>query len=236
MQPNMRSNSKEKEIVIGISELEEDKLSQMVRDFIELDHFETTLQVDELVDHNPTTFLSLQDILENVTDAETEILGKILFYWRNMVNNNMKPKELRQWIVNRLRMDHYEASLCKTSWITTFGRPSAFTFTGDYEYIDVMMKESNGSVRLIVDIDFRSQFELARPTQAYQDLSNSLPSIFVGTEEKLNGIISLLCAAAKQSLKEKGLHVPPWRKASYMHSKWLSHNCKKIALCAPLCI
>lgn len=41
-----------------------------------------------------------------------------------MVNNNMKPKELRQWIVNRLRMDHYEASLCKTSWITTFGRPS----------------------------------------------------------------------------------------------------------------
>lgn len=112
----------------------------------------------------------------------------------------------------------------------------AFTFTGDYEYIDVMMKESNGSVRLIVDIDFRSQFELARPTQAYQDLSNSLPSIFVGTEEKLNDIISLLCAAAKQSLKEKGLHVPPWRKASYMHSKWLSHNCKKIALCAPLCI
>lgn len=60
MQLNMRSNSKEKEIVIGISELEEDKLSQMVRDFIELDHFETTLQVDELVDHNPTTYLSLQ--------------------------------------------------------------------------------------------------------------------------------------------------------------------------------
>lgn len=59
MQPNMRSNSKEKEILIGISDLEEDKLSQMVRDFIELDHFET-LQVDELVDHNPTTYLSLQ--------------------------------------------------------------------------------------------------------------------------------------------------------------------------------
>lgn len=59
MQLNMRSNSKEKEILIGISDLEEDKLSQMVRDFIELDHFET-LQVDELVDHNPTTYLSLQ--------------------------------------------------------------------------------------------------------------------------------------------------------------------------------
>ncbi|XP_060182942.1 uncharacterized protein LOC132612867 isoform X1 [Lycium barbarum] len=229
----MRSNNKEKEMK-GISELEEDKLSQMVRDFIELDC--DTFQVDELVDHNPTNYLSLQDILGTVSDAETEILGKILFYWRNMVNN-MEPKKLRQWIVNRLRMDEYEASLCKTSWITS-GRPSAFHFTGDYEYIDVMMKESNGSetVRLIVDIDFRSQFELARPTLDYQELLNSLPSIFVGTEEKLNGIISLLCSAAKQSLKEKGLHVPPWRKASYMHSKWLSNNCKKIALFAPLCI
>ncbi|KAK4365910.1 hypothetical protein RND71_013790 [Anisodus tanguticus] len=193
-----------------ISELEEDKLSQMVRDFIELDC--ETFQVDELVDHNPTTYLSLQDILENASDAETEILGKIFFYLRNMVSN-MEPKKLRKWIVNRLRMDEYEASLC------------------DYEYIDVMMKESNGgTVRLIVDIDFRSQFELARPTQDYQELLNYLPSIFVGSEEKLNGIISLLCSAAKQSLKEKGLHVPPWRKASYMHSKWLSHNCKKIVL------
>lgn len=227
---NMRSNKKEKEMM-GISELEEDKLSQMVRDFIELDC--ETFQVDELVDHNnPTTYLSLQDILENFSDAETEIHGKIMFYWRNMVNS-MEPKKLRQWIVNRLRMDEYEASLCKTSWITSSGRLS-----GDYEYIDVMMKGSKGSetVRLIVDIDFRSQFELARPTQEYQDLLNSLPSIFVGTEDKLNSIISLLCSAAKQSLKEKGLHVPPWRKASYMHSKWLSHNCKKIALFAPLCI
>ncbi|KAJ8563593.1 hypothetical protein K7X08_032045 [Anisodus acutangulus] len=217
----------------GMSELEEDKLSQMVRDFIELDC--ETFQVDELVDHNPTIYLSLQDILENVSDAETEILGKVLFYRRNMVSK-MEAKKLRQWIVNRLRMDEYEASLCKTSWITS-GLPSAFQFRGDYEYIDVMMKESNGgTVRLIVDIDFRSQFELARPTQDYQELLNSLPSIFVGTEEKLEGIISLLCSAAKQSLKEKGLHVPPWRKTSYMHSKWLSHNCKKIVLFAPLCI
>ncbi|PHU14524.1 hypothetical protein BC332_15729 [Capsicum chinense] len=229
---NMRSK---KEMMV-ISELEEDKLSQMVSDFIELDC--ETFQVDELVDHNNrTTYLSLQGILENVSDTETEIHGKILFYWRNMVNN-MEPEKLRQWIVNRLRTDEYEASLCKTSWITSSGRPSAFQFTGDYEYIDVMTKERSESetVRVIVDIDFRSQFELARPTTEYQELLNSLPSIFVGTEEKLNGIISLLCSAAKQSLKEKGLHVPPWRKASYMHSKWLSQNCKKISLFAPLCI
>nr|GMD55988.1 uncharacterized protein LOC109184781 [Ipomoea batatas]GME11308.1 uncharacterized protein LOC109184781 [Ipomoea batatas]GME11312.1 uncharacterized protein LOC109184781 [Ipomoea batatas] len=223
-------------------------LSQMVRNFIELDESSSsfpcannnpsdywTLQV-EFFDQNPTTFLSLQEILESVTDSEAEILGKILFYWREV--RNLEAEKLRKWIVSRLRMDDYEASLCTTSWVTTFGRPSAFRFRDCYEYIDVMMKSdsNNGgeSLRLIVDTDFRSQFELGRPTQAYKELSNSLPTIFVGTEDKLHSIISLLCAAAKQSLKENGLHVPPWRKASYMHSKWLSENCKKSSFSPPL--
>lgn len=85
------------------------------------------------------------------------------------------------------------------------------------------MKEDHakgGSKRVIVDIDFKSQFEVARPTQSYTKLSNKLPMIFVGYEDKLNRIISILCSAAEDSLKEKGLHIPPWRRASYMQSKW----------------
>ncbi|CAL5444081.1 unnamed protein product [Camellia sinensis] len=98
------------------------------------------------------------------------------------------------WIVLRLIRDGFEASLCRTSWPATIGRPS-----GDYEYIDVLMKDSNGggdeTVRLIVDMDFRSQFELARPTSTYSELTASLPSIFVRTEEKLMEIICLVCLA-----------------------------------------
>lgn len=75
---------------------------------------------------------------------------------------------------------------------------------------------------LIVDMDFKSQFELARPTPAYKELTDTLPHVFVGTEDKLNKIISLLCSAAKQSLRERGLHIPPWRTATYMQSKWLA--------------
>jgi len=89
---------------------------------------------------------------------------------------------------------------------------------------------SNKATRLILDMDFRSQFELARPTQTYKELINTLPSVFIGTEERLDKIISLLCSAAKESFKEKGLHIPPWRKAKYMQSKWLSKNCKKVAV------
>ena len=96
------------------------------------------------------------------------------------------------------------------------------------------MKNNNGgkSTRLIVDVDFRSQFELAKPTAAYKELTDILPCVFVGTETKLSQIVSLLCCAAKESLKEKGFYVPPWRKASYMQSKWLSKDCEKIPFTA----
>lgn len=93
-----------------------------------------------------------------------------------------------------------------------------------------MDENGDKSERLIVDIDFRSQFELARPTSTYKELTNTLPCIYVGSEEKLENIISLLCSAAKQSLKENGLHIPPWRKVSYMQSKWLSKHCKKVSI------
>lgn len=84
--------------------------------------------------------------------------------------------------------------------------------------------ENGRTERLIVDIDFRSQFELARPTQYYKEMIDSVPIVFVGNEERLCRIISLLCSAAKQSLRQRGLHVPPWRTTNYMQSKWLSEN------------
>ena len=93
-----------------------------------------------------------------------------------------------------------------------------------------MVVENGRPQRVVVDMEFRSQFELARPTVTYKEMINSLPLIFVGTEEKLNRIIPLLCSAAKTSLKENGLHVPPWRKPAYMQSKWLSKNCKKVSV------
>lgn len=75
--------------------------------------------------------------------------------------------------------------------------------------------------RLVVDIDFRSQFQVARPAPWYAHLWSQLPAVFVGPRAKLRKAVSLLCAAAQRSLRESGLQVPPWRKSSYMHAKWL---------------
>lgn len=89
---------------------------------------------------------------------------------------------------------------------------------GEYEYIDVIMEET----RLIVDIDFRSEFEMARSTGNYKAVIQSLPYIFVGKTERLSEIVSMVSEAAKRNIKKKGMHFPPWRKTEYMLAKWLS--------------
>ncbi|KAF3445554.1 hypothetical protein FNV43_RR10730 [Rhamnella rubrinervis] len=215
----------------------EEELVQMVRDFIEesgsSSSASSSIPVSEpvhLTDH-PPIYLTLQDIIWRATDSEIEILEKILMYVKNMERVvRGDSSNLNKWVVMKLKMDGYDASLCKTSWVSTFGLPK-----GDYEYVDVMMrdkevKNEGKPTRMIVDLDFRSQFEVARPSPIYKELIDNLPCIFVGTEEKLENVISLLCSAAKESLRQMGLHIPPWRKASYMQSKWLSKDCKKVSI------
>lgn len=93
-----------------------------------------------------------------------------------------------------------------------------FDYTGEYEYIDVIIEGE----RLLIDIDFRSEFEIARPTKTYKTILQTLPFIFVGKSDRLQRMVSVVSDAAKQSLKKKGMHVPPWRKAEYVKAKWLS--------------
>ncbi|CAI9781225.1 unnamed protein product [Fraxinus pennsylvanica] len=107
----------------------------------------------------------------------------------------------------------YNASICKSRWEKSPSFPS-----GEYEYVDVMIEGD----RFIIDIDFRSEFEIARSTKAYKSLLQTLPNIFVGKSDRLEKIINVVSDAAKQSLKKKGMPFPPWRKADYVKAKWLS--------------
>lgn len=89
---------------------------------------------------------------------------------------------------------------------------------GEYEYIDVI---SEGE-RVLIDIDFRSEFEIARSTSSYKSILQSLPFIFVGKSDRLQQIIAIVSEAARLSLKKKGMHIAPWRKSDYIKAKWLS--------------
>ncbi|KAJ1385527.1 hypothetical protein SESBI_41592 [Sesbania bispinosa] len=118
----------------------------------------------------------------------------------------------------------YDASICKSRW-----EKSPYYPAGEYEYIDVML----GNERVLIDIDFRSEFEIARSTKTYKTILQNLPYIFVGKCDRLQSIVAIVSEAAKQSLKKKGMHVPPWRRAEYVKAKWLSPYTRATATPAP---
>ncbi|KAL4366824.1 hypothetical protein GQ457_05G015700 [Hibiscus cannabinus] len=203
--------------------LEEEELVQMVHDFIESEPSSPILS--SLSNHLPSQLSTLQDILRGGTDFERQILEIVLKRIRSK-KDVQRSSGLKKWLALRLKMNGFNASLCQTFWVTSSGCAA-----GDYEYIEIVTEKENGDTeRFIVDIDFKSQFELARPSPTYKELTDALPSIFVGSEEKLKSVISVVCSAAKQSFREAGLHVPPWRTTTYMHSKWLSAT-RKVGGC-----
>ncbi|KAL2521358.1 hypothetical protein Fot_25281 [Forsythia ovata] len=205
---------------------EEENLYQMVNDFLESESIPNLLssapQCLTLNTHH-TKYYILQEILESVNITETDILGSIMKYIGKKIDAERSTTALKKWLVKKLKSDGHNATLCHTTWPTTLNCPG-----GDYEYIAIVSEDKNGcALRVIVDTDFKSQFELARPTSTYKELTNMVPSIFVGTERKLKKIITILCEEARNSFLERDLHVPPWRTSTYMQSKWFSAACHK---------
>eukprot|EP00253_Pinus_taeda_P006596 PITA_06596 len=138
-----------------------------------------------------------------------------------------QPECLKLSVMCHLRNVGYDAAICKS-------RPNdnSRSFpSGNYEYIDVILKTTNSgrSIRLFVDLDFRSQFEIARPTAEYRALLGLLPKIYVGRAQKLQSILKVMCEGVKNSLGRKGMYLPPWRKYKYMHSMWLGSYKRSVA-------
>ncbi|XP_062149499.1 uncharacterized protein LOC133858078 [Alnus glutinosa] len=124
-----------------------------------------------------------------------------------------KDEFCRKVVTDGLSALGYDSSICKSHWEKSPSYPA-----GEYEYIDVIMEGD----RFLIDIDFRSEFEIARSTKAYKAILQSLPQLFVGKADRLQRIITIVAEAAKQSLKMKDMHIPPWRKAEYVKAKWLT--------------
>lgn len=121
---------------------------------------------------------------------------------------------IRRNVMVFLRDCGYNAAVCKTRWEKSGGITA-----GSYEFIDVLRKDSS-STRYFVDLDFASEFEIARPTNSYARLLQQLPEVFVGTGNDLKQILRTASDAAKASLKSRGLHLPPWRKHRFTQNKW----------------
>nr|XP_004242542.1 uncharacterized protein LOC101264023 [Solanum lycopersicum] len=122
---------------------------------------------------------------------------------------------LQRNVMAYLRNFGYNAAVCKTKWEKSGGLAA-----GNYEFIDIT--KSDSTTRYFVDLDFKAEFEIARPTIQYERLLQSLPNIFVGKSEELKQILRAMSDAARRSLKSRGLTFPPWRKHRFMQNKWFS--------------
>ncbi|KAI6672999.1 hypothetical protein NL676_000905 [Syzygium grande] len=125
---------------------------------------------------------------------------------------------LRRDICDRLRRNGFNCAICKSKWGSSPAIPS-----GEHTYLEVVDESSSkkGAVRVIIELNFRAEFEMARACEGYNRLVSRLPEVFVGKAERLRPLIKALCAAAKRCTKEKGIHMGPWRKHKYMQAKWL---------------
>ncbi|XP_058095407.1 uncharacterized protein LOC131240899 [Magnolia sinica] len=127
-------------------------------------------------------------------------------------------------VSERLRNAGFESHICKSKWRRSPDIPS-----GEHTYIDVMATSAKKAmVRVIIELDFRAEFEMARASPEYNGLIDHLPQVFVGKAERLRTMIKILCGAAKKCMKENKMHMGPWRKHKYMEAKWLG-TCERIA-------
>ncbi|CAI9089390.1 OLC1v1023956C1 [Oldenlandia corymbosa var. corymbosa] len=124
---------------------------------------------------------------------------------------------LHREISGRLRMEGYNCNIRKSKWRNSSDIPS-----GDHTYLEVVQNTSSGkgAMKIIIEPNFKAQFEMARASEEYKRLINKLPEVFVGKFCRLQNSVKILCAALKKSMKENKMHMAPWRKHKYMLAKW----------------
>ncbi|MCO5591030.1 hypothetical protein L7F22_045006 [Adiantum nelumboides] len=214
----------------------EHDLVAMVHDFMENGSFESVFPISS---DGESGLLSCSRLLETLQvhkflslKFSTTFLEKELFSILSIFFPSVKDVDffclttgkeckgycIQQMLVKHLRVLGYDAAICSSKW-KNFGKVPG----GEYEYIDVFFKgERKTTERLIVDVDFQSQFEIARPTHSYAAALKCLPIIFSGSEKKLRQVLQVMAEAAKMSLKQNSMPFPPWRTLEYMLAKWLS--------------
>ncbi|XP_022759809.1 uncharacterized protein LOC111306167 [Durio zibethinus] len=209
----------------AVAEDESPCLSELVHRFLEDDHDaaeQTGYNSDsDRVDSNPDTAGWIEIIIKstavNNTDSYRNLLMAHVVKAMEMLSFFKTDKAIfRRKVMAYLREVGHNAAICKTKWSSS-GNLTA----GNYEFIDVVQSvPPTWQNRYFIDLDFDSEFEIARPTSEYSRLLQYLPRVFVGQNEELKKIVKVMCDSAKRSLKRKELSLPPWRKNRYMQNKW----------------
>ncbi|KAK9065216.1 hypothetical protein SSX86_016599 [Deinandra increscens subsp. villosa] len=130
-------------------------------------------------------------------------------------------------ISDRLQQAGYNCGICKAKWNNLKEIPA-----GEHTYIEVLdtLNSKKGVIKVIIELNFRAEFEMAKGSQEYNRLVTRLPEIYVGKTERLQSLIKILCLASKKCMKDQKMHIAPWRKLKYMQAKWHGVRESKLVL------
>ncbi|KAL1542204.1 hypothetical protein AAHA92_26331 [Salvia divinorum] len=213
----------------GVSHESEHDLAMMVNDFLENGNScgaDSRYSSDS--DSSLSDLLQLADKISYMVmdQYENDLLSMVnslalSINERDLLAANAGPCKascIRACLVKLLRLSGYDAGLCTSRWQGSDKVPG-----GDHEYIDVIRYNDTGATEhVIIDISFRSQFEIARAVDSYDRILNSLPVIYVGSFAKLKQFLQVMVEAARSSLKQNSMPLPPWRSLAYLQAKWQS--------------
>ncbi|KAJ8505779.1 hypothetical protein OPV22_006665 [Ensete ventricosum] len=223
----------------GFSHESEHDLAVMVSDFLEngsgsaesRHSSDSDSRFSELAHLAEKVLLYKRAVTQYENDLQS-VVGSLLFSIDEVDLYLVKEEQgnagcIRQSLVKLLKVSGYDAALCSSRWQGFDKVPG-----GDHEYIDVVVSDGGDSERLIIDIDFRSHFEIARAVESYDAILSSLPVVFVGSCSRLKQILQVMADAAKFSLDLNSMPLPPWRSLAYLQAKWCSkyerkHNVDK---------
>ncbi|XP_057455653.1 uncharacterized protein LOC130746892 [Lotus japonicus] len=171
-------------------------------------------------------------IRQAVKEALGELnMSELLCFCRRPVATRSCRDCLRREMCDRLLNLGYNCVICKSKWRSSSEIPS-----GEHTYLEVTENSSNakrGVVKVVIELNFRAEFEMARANEEYFQLATKLPEVFVGKSERLRAVVKIMCSAAKKCMKEKKMHLAPWRKQKYMQAKWLG-TCLDRSIVEPL--
>jgi uncharacterized protein (TIGR01615 family) len=173
-------------------------------------------------------------------EKQNEILHETLYRTsslesriRNLIREVLKEKQnfcrcgkigcckncLMREVADELRNSGFNSAICRSKW-----RSNSYIPSGEHTFLCVVDNSTKREVRVIIELNFRAEFELARANEEYNRLVSRLPEVFVGKMERLQNVIKIVCSSAKKCMKEKKIHLGPWRKQRYMQAKWLGLN------------
>ncbi|CAN6288204.1 unnamed protein product [Urochloa humidicola] len=163
---------------------------------------------------------TIKGLVHCATLRERNLLADVCGHLERHREAGARRRDLLRLVAASLRAAGRDAAVCVSRWDKSASHPA-----GEHAYIDVLLPAASDRgawERVLVDVDFRSAFEVARSTKAYRSLLQRLPAVFVGKDDRLRLLVAAAADAARASLRKRGLHLPPWRKPEYMRAKWLS--------------